>query len=128
MFPDFKWSDFRSPLSEIQTHLKSGLFEGRISIGPVGTKAIAIATAWPFEIWTFLSGFQMVFGIWRQFIRISNGGFQITFKICTLCNPTVVESYDHAMQIIACLVLLEEQIPLIKLLLLFNQPTSCVFN
>ena len=40
-------------------HLKSGLFEGRISNGPV-FKWSGFSYQ-PFEIQTFLSGFQMVF-------------------------------------------------------------------
>ena len=44
---------------EIRKHLKSGLFEGRISNGPV-FKWSGFSYQ-PFEIRTFLSGFQMVF-------------------------------------------------------------------
>ena len=45
----------------------------------------------PFEIWTFLSGFQMVFTKWQPFVQISNGqasGFQIPFDIWAIGNPT----------------------------------------
>ena len=53
---------------KIQKHLKSGLFEGQISNVPV-FKGSGLGYShspnhlktWPFKIWMFLSGFQMIF-------------------------------------------------------------------
>ena len=80
---------------EIRKHSKSGLFESRISNGPV-FKWSGFSYQ-PFEIQTFLSGFQMVLTKWRPFVRISNGwasGFQIPFKIQTICNPTCFGPFE----------------------------------
>ena len=63
-------------------HLKSGLFEGRISNGPV-FKWSGFSYQ-PFEIQTF-------------FVRILNGwasGFQIPFEIQTICNPTCFGPFE----------------------------------
>ena len=83
---------------EIRKHLKSWLFEGWISNGPV-FKWMGFSYGYspnhsktgPFKIRTILSGFKMFLRKWHLFVWISNGwvsGFQIPFKIWTICNPT----------------------------------------
>ena len=92
------WSEIRP--FEIQKHLKSGLFEGPISNGPV-FKWSGFSYGYSlnpnqsktglFKIRTFLFRFRMFFTKWLPFVRISNGqasGLQIPFKVQTICNPT----------------------------------------
>ena len=82
-------------------HLKSGtnwnpdfLKVGFQMIRFSNSRALAINHS---KIWTFLSGFQMVFDKMAAFVRISNGwasGFQIPFEIQTICNPTCFGPFE----------------------------------
>ena len=73
--------------------LKSGLFEGCISNGWVLAMAIAPTIRKPDHLKSrhFCKDFKWFLTKWPLFVRILKGwvsGFQILFKIQTICNPT----------------------------------------
>ena len=85
----------------IRKHFNSRLFEGRISNGPV-FKWSGFRYGYsvdpnhskigPFKVWTFLFGFQMVFE--KMAAICLDFGFQIPFKIGTICNPTYFWQFE----------------------------------
>ena len=86
-----KWGPEIQP-SDIRKHLKSGLFKGRISIGPVFKWSGFSWLDSPNHLkpWRFCPDFKWFLTKWQLFVQISNGWtsrFQ-TFKIWTICNPT----------------------------------------
>ena len=95
----YQWGSEIWPF-EIWKHLKSVLFEGRISNGPVFkwsgfgygySYSPNYLKTGPLEIQTFLSRFKWFLTEWWPFVQISNGWasvFQIPFEICTIWNPT----------------------------------------
>ena len=76
---------------KIPKHLKYGLFEGWISNG-------SVLKWWGFSYgYSDFPGFQMFFDQMAAICLISNGwasGFQIPFKIQTICNPTSFRPFE----------------------------------
>ena len=82
----------------IRKHLKSGLFEGQISNGPVfkwRDFSYGLCNHSKFRL--FCPDFKWFLTKWLQFVGISNGwasGFQIPFKIWTNCNSTSFQPFE----------------------------------